>query len=92
MTAIEIRTAEKTLRSRPVYIDGIMQPTLHELTAPCDVEVNGVFLLLPAGSVICLTSGGSTGAAGRLWHDVDFVGYDGKTWRATSGTSVRVVV
>lgn len=90
MTATEISTAQKPLRSRPVFVQGIMQKTLHELVAPCDAEVNGVLLRLPVGCVVCLIGGGSGGAVGSLMTPVDFRGRDGETYRATQGMSLRI--
>jgi len=91
MTAVEIAKAEKTqLRTRPVFVQGVMQAALRELTGECDAVVNGVTLRLPAGCVIGLTSGGSHGTSGSLMSDVEFVGRDGKTYRATKGMSLTI--
>lgn len=91
MTATEITRCEKTtLRSKPVFVQDIMQETLHELTAPCDALVNGLALRLPAGCVVAVHGGGSGGAVGSLMCDVDFTGRDGKTYRATKGMSLQI--
>lgn len=91
MTATEIRKAEKTtLKSRPVFVQGIMQPALHELTAELDARVNGVTLRLPAGCVIGVTAGGAGGLVGSLLTEVEFVGRDGRTYRASQGMQVVV--
>lgn len=91
MTAIEIDRAEKTnLYAKPVFVQGIMQTALRELTAPCDAVVNGVTLRLPAGCVIGIAGGGSGGTIGSLMCDVEFVGRNGRTYRATKGMSLLI--
>jgi hypothetical protein len=91
MTATEITRCEKTtLRSKPVFVQDIMQETLRELTAPCDALVNGLALRLPAGCVVAVLGGGSGGVEGKLMTDLEFVGRDGKTYRATKGMDLRI--
>lgn len=91
LQATQIQACERTtMYSRPVFAQGIMQHTQHELTAPLDALVSGVPLRLPAGTVLCLTAGGAGGALGSLMTDVEFVAEDGETYRTHSGMQVRV--
>jgi hypothetical protein len=91
MTATEIREAEKTtLRSKPVFVQDIMQESLRELTAEVDAEVNGVTLRLPVGCVIAIHGGGSGGAVGSLMSDVEFRALNVQTYRATKGMQLRI--
>jgi len=55
-----------------------------------DAVVNGVTLRLPAGCVICVSSGGAGGLGGSLASDVDFRALDGRTYRATKGMQLIV--
>ncbi len=75
--------APKTLRTRPVFVQGIMQDSLLELTGPLDVTVNGVVLRLPVGCVISLTGGrGQDGCqACTLMSDLVFVSPEGGQYR-----------
>ena len=60
MNANEISKAEKTtLRSKPVFVQDIVQDALHELTAELDAKINGLLLRLPVGCVIAIHGGGS---------------------------------
>jgi len=74
----------------PVLIQGVVQKWLHRLASPCDVEVNGIYLRLPAGAILSLTSFGARGFGGSLHGDVYFIGLDGETYRANSGMSLRI--
>jgi len=92
MKAIEISKCEKGMRSKPVFLQGIMQPTLHELVSECDVIIRGINLRLPAGVVVCLIGGGSGGNVGSLWCDVEFTAANGETYRAERGMDLRIPI
>ena len=92
MKATEIERAERTtLRTRPVFIRGIMQRQLLELTAPADAAVNGVALRLPAGCVIQVGGGGDGVLVGCLMTELTFEGRDGRTYRTSQGMQLRIV-
>lgn len=97
LLATEIKKSEvQPLRSirrktEPVIIDGIRQKFLHRLTAPVDAKINGIFLRLPVGLVLSVTSSGATGHGGSLQADIEFVGANGEKYRATRGTHLRII-
>jgi hypothetical protein len=75
---------------KPVFVDGIMQEQLRELTHPHDATINGLSLRLPAGTILSVLSFGVGGYGCKLMTDLDFIGRDGQTYRATSGMSVQI--
>lgn len=74
---------------KPVWIDGIMQECLRELTAPAIAAVNGVALRLPAGCRVSILGGGSGGAEGKLQTIVEFADESGRRQRSQQGMECR---
>ena len=91
MNATRIEKATKTtLHARPVFIQGIMQQTLRELTGELDARVNGVLLRLPIGCVIAVLGGGSGGTVGKLCTTVEFVAENGEVYRSSEGMDLLI--
>jgi len=80
-----VEACTKRFFAKPVFIEGVMQKAMHQLTAPCDMLVNGVALRLPVDTVVALISGGSGGAEGKLMSVVEFVDESGEKYRTTKG-------
>lgn len=84
--AVELaRLTPSKMHARPIFIDGIMQESLRELTAPCEMLVNGLPIRVGAGTVVCLISSGfderigGMAAGGKLLRDLRVRCLDGVT-------------
>jgi hypothetical protein len=83
-------TRHEKMYTRPVFIQGIMQHHMRELTAPLTAWVNGVWLVLPVGTIFALHSGGAGGLGGTLLTELEFLAANGQRYRTQQGMSLFI--